>query len=141
MTDKRIIVRHPNTLFGFFPLGYVVSSAPHSSVEQVDSGMHVHSGRIMLGTLSLLFALYVVFFEKLSIYGSMQWTNVIMFVVSVVVALACFATAKKVGIIIHTGGSAMFALARGRQQGDVQAAAQVVNRLLLEAEKSRGMHG
>ncbi|MBK6885396.1 MAG: zinc ribbon domain-containing protein [Tetrasphaera sp.] len=132
VTDKRIIVRHPNTLFGFFPLGYLVSSAPHSSVEQVDSGMHMSSRHLVAGALALMSALFSL------AWGASSSEGMLFFVVALVAGLALLLTAKKVGVLIHTGGAHLVALARGSQQADALAAAQIVNRLVLETEESRG---
>ncbi|MEI2775072.1 MAG: hypothetical protein V9G19_03685 [Tetrasphaera sp.] len=140
VTDKRIVVRHPNTIFGIFPLGYVVSSAPHSSVEQITSGMHLRSRNILIGCSALLVMCYLLKeVWTYHWYGMTQATPLLISLGALVVGVGFLLTGKRVGITIHTGGSAMFALARGNQLRDVQASAHVVNRLLLEVEQSRGL--
>jgi hypothetical protein len=138
VTDKRIIVRHPNTIFGFVPLGYFMSSAPHSSVEQVDSGMNMHSTKVLGGGAALLSGLWLI----LTSFGGYQGVAAGVLLMGLIIGGLGFAlllTAKAVGVFIHTGGAAMHAFARGNQLAEVQRSAQTVTALLLETEKSRGV--
>ncbi|MDI9602983.1 MAG: zinc-ribbon domain-containing protein [Acidobacteriota bacterium] len=138
VTDKRVIVRHPNTIFGFVPLGYFMSSAPHSSVQQVDSGMNMRSTKVLGGGAALLMGLWFIF----SAFGGYRGVDPVSLLMGLIIGgagIAVLLTAKAVGVFIHTGGAAMHALARGNQLAEVQRSAQTVTALLLETEKSRGV--
>ncbi len=142
VTDKRVIVRHPQTIFALFPFGYFVSSSPHSSIEQVDSGMRVDTRRVLVGTTLLLLAAYLAWsnwrYLEAGYYETEAVVAWIVALAALLAALGCFFTARRVGVFIHTGGSSMTALARGSQLREVQASANMVNKLLLETEQSRG---
>ena len=134
VTDKRIIVRHPNTLFGFFPWG--MSSPPRTrGVEQVD-GMDARPwggscsarcpccSRCMCRVLREAVDLWIDAVDERHHVRCLGRGGV-----------GLLRHGKKVGIIIH-GGSAMFALARRRQQGDVRGGGAGRQPAPARAEKS-----
>lgn len=56
ITNKRIAVKAPNTIFGVIPLGYEENAMPMGSVAGVTSSVEVKAGRLIgFGLLSLLF--------------------------------------------------------------------------------------
>lgn len=55
VTNKRIMVRYPNTLLGIIPLGYEESSMPIGSVAGINTAQRVNVGRLLLfGVLALI---------------------------------------------------------------------------------------
>lgn len=61
VTDKRVVVRVPRTIFVFFVLGYLEKSVTWDSVDTVMSGRWVNGRRLALGVLVVLFALFQMF--------------------------------------------------------------------------------
>lgn len=57
VTDKRVVVRVPRTVFVFFVLGYFERSVTWDNVDSVIAGRRVRSGRLAIGVFVLLFAL------------------------------------------------------------------------------------
>ncbi|MDO4928782.1 MAG: hypothetical protein Q3976_06970 [Corynebacterium sp.] len=48
VTNKRILVRYPNTIFGIFPLGYEERSMPLGSIAGITSSLKAHGARLVI---------------------------------------------------------------------------------------------
>ena len=57
VTDKRVVVRVPRTVFSVFILGYLERSVTWDNVDTVVSGRGVDTKRLVVGSIMLMFAL------------------------------------------------------------------------------------
>lgn len=54
ITNRRVVARHPNTIFGVIPLGYNETSMPISAIAQVNTSLTVKPARlIVFGILAI----------------------------------------------------------------------------------------
>ena len=61
VTNKRIVVKHPNTLFGIIPLGYEETAMPMGSVAGVQATVAVKTARLVVFGLLFLFCFFAMF--------------------------------------------------------------------------------
>lgn len=130
VTDKRVMVRHPHTIFGFIPMGYAAGTANHSSVELVHAGTFVRTGQLVIGGLLALFGLA-------SIFG--QGSGPIVGLLLLVIGGALVFTARQVGLILETGGGRLFGAARGPELGKVEDTVTRIVSIMATEEKSRSI--
>lgn len=57
VTDKRVIVRKPNTIFAIIKLGYNELSAPLDALDTITSGRQTSTRKLVAGIVAALFAL------------------------------------------------------------------------------------
>lgn len=137
LTDQRVLVSDPNTIFGIIPLGYHTSSAPHAAVDQVNHGTRVVSSRVLLGAGLVLYLLFNL------VTGSLDYGGFYVGPAGLIMGLAllggaayCFVTARVVGIFLHAGGaSTIGARARGSELASVEAAAFQINLRVTQARR------
>ncbi len=121
LTDRRVIVQSPHTLFGIIPMGYACGSAPLDAVDQINHGHMMRSSRVLAGLAALLFGLYLL---VLPMGGGV---SKLIAIVMLAVAVAMFATARVTGIFFDTGGNHLLAAAgRGKDIGTIEDTAQRV---------------
>jgi len=121
LTDRRVIVQWPHTLFGIIPMGYACGSAPLDAVDQINHGHMMRSGRVLGGIAALLFGLYML---VVPMGGGI---SKLLALVVLLVAAAMFATSRVTGIFFDTGGNHLLAAnGRGKDIATVEDTAQRV---------------
>lgn len=110
VTDKRVVVRVPRTVFSVFILGYFERSVTWDNVDTVVSGRGVDSKRLIMGSIVLAFALmffvsgWGVFLFASTGLGIIQALLTLVFVlIGLLVVLSAFG--RVVGVITSSGQS------------------------------------
>lgn len=118
LTDRRVIVQWPHTLFGVIPLGYACGSAPLDAINQVNHGHMMRSGRVLAGASALAAGV-------LTLFAGSQ--GVLITLLLFALAAVMFMTARVTGVFFDTGGNHLLAAAgRGRDTAAVEETAQRV---------------
>ncbi|PAY21812.1 hypothetical protein CEY15_16805 [Dietzia natronolimnaea] len=110
VTDKRVVVRVPRTVFSVFILGYFERSVTWDNVDTVVSGRGVDSKRLVVGSIILLFAL-MFFFSGWGVFlyastglGMIQaLLTLVILLIGLLVILSAFG--RVVGVISSSGQS------------------------------------
>lgn len=125
VTDRRVIVQEPNTLFGLIPMGHLEQSAPLSSVVTVNDGEHTSSRNLLFGSISAFMALYLLIGGGILALGALVFA---------VIAALLFLTAFHTGISIRTSGGNALQANSGRSERHLVAEAKAqVNFLVFGA--------
>ncbi len=127
VTDRRVIVNHPNTVFGVFPKGYTESTSALSDISEVTTG-EIHSGREMTyGVGACLVGVMMLF---LGIMGSAA--SFVFGLVLLIVGALLIIGAGSTGIsFLNTGGGRLVAVGGKNDRHHVEAAGREVTRLLF----------
>ncbi|MFC7961315.1 variant leucine-rich repeat-containing protein [Rhodococcoides kroppenstedtii] len=103
VTDKRVIVRRPNTVLGLVPLGFTDSTSPLTQVTEVTATETI-SGRKLVSGLFCLFVSLILFVNS-DFIGFTGEQSVLLGLILIGVALYLFATAYRIGLIFRNQGS------------------------------------
>ncbi|NMM88184.1 hypothetical protein B2J88_28145 [Rhodococcus sp. SRB_17] len=123
LTDKRIIVRRPNTLFGIIPMGYNEHSSPIGHIAQVSAGESFSSKMLAGGAMSTLFALYA-FIMPTPI-------GVLIGLVLLAIAIVLFLKAHSLAFVIRNSGAGTLVAQAAKSERNKVAYAQAAIRDLL----------
>ncbi|MDI9914320.1 hypothetical protein [Rhodococcus sp. IEGM 1379] len=123
LTDKRIIVRRPNTLFGIIPMGYNEHASPISHIAQVSAGESFSTKLIGAGTVFLIWALMS--FIGLDVLGTLFG------LLQLAIAIACFFKAHHLAFVIRNTGAGTLVAQAAKSERNKVAYAQAAIRDLL----------
>lgn len=137
MTSKRIVIRHPNTVFRIFVAGYFISSTPLSKVEQVNAGAAYRDGTIAMGVGAIVMSVLMLFFAFLA--PMTAGMNVFMAIVGVIAGIVLISVSRNQGLFINTGGGTMSALGRASELPEVEFTAKTMVSLMLDVEENRSV--
>lgn len=120
LTNRRTIVHSPNTVMGFIPLGYHITSAPNEAVDRVMYGTKVRGRRMAGGAALVLYGLLGLLTSSSYSAQSLMPFNgavrVIWALMMMGIGAYLLATARTVGITFDTGGEGMtFAGGKGSE--------------------------
>lgn len=112
LTDRRVIVRRPNTIFGLVPLGYLEQSSPIEHISEFDAGERISTKHLFYGAGAALFGLLSIFAGAL---GPMA-LSAPMGLVLLAVAAYLFLTAHSIGVLFRNHGSGVLEAPAGRNE-------------------------
>ncbi len=145
LTDKRLVVSHPMTIFALIPAGYVISSAPYSHVQRLDCGTLISTRRLTVGAALALAALLSLTEPGRLMFGGgfynsdLTVTGVLFFLLLAAGAAICFITARKVGMFFSAGEGLVAIRSRGHELPTVRDTAHKVVSLLRSHEPQRSL--
>lgn len=109
LTDRRVIVQRPHTLFGFVPRGYSEQSSPVDAVCEVISGEQVSSRKIASGAFFGLFGLYLLF-------GLGGPVGILLGLVLLGCAAFQILSSQSMGVFVRNHGAGILAAPAGRAE-------------------------
>lgn len=128
VTDRRVVVRRPNTIFGAIPLGFIEKSTPIRHVSQVTVGEEVSTKKLLYGIGAVLSGL-------LSLFGgafAAGPTGILLGLIMLPLAAYFFLTARELGIWVRNhGAGVLLAPAGGGERQLVEQAGKILNELLF----------
>lgn len=130
LTDKRIIVRRPNTLFGIIPVGYNEHSTPVGQIAQISAGESFSSKLIAAAAGCLLVALYGF------VLPSPTTIPKLLALLLLAIAVFLFFKAHNLGLVIRNTGAGVLAAAAARSERNKLAYVQATIRDLLFGDGS-----
>lgn len=131
VTNRRVIVQEPHTLFGVIAHGYAEHSSRHEVIAEVVAGDRLSSRKFVWGAGAALFALYA-----LAQLGGLGAFGVLLALALLVAAAAMFLTARVNGVFLrNTGGGLLVAPAGRQQRALVDEAKAAINEILMAAER------
>ena len=149
LTDKRIIVRYPNTLFAFLPVGYAVQVVGYSAVESVGFGNRIRTQRVLTGVGFILFSIFGVMssfgmLRQASQFGAGGGAGAFLLLLSLLgIALGGLFiwSARLTGVWIRAGGEEVGATGRGHEIAVAREAGLRVTSATTQTEISRNRGG
>lgn len=114
LTDKRVVVRSPNTIFGLIPLGYLERSAPLDKVAEVAAGESVSTRKLVYGGLAALFGLLTFVSTGIGIGGAAL--SLLIGLCAWGFAAYCFLTAHVIGISFRNCGAGVLSAPASRSE-------------------------
>ncbi|MBY6368135.1 variant leucine-rich repeat-containing protein [Rhodococcoides corynebacterioides] len=132
ITDRRVIVRQPNAIFGIIPRGYNEQTSPLRHVSQINAGESFSTRKLIQGGLGVIMGLYLT-------AGLAAFSPALAVLGLLVIALGAFLlyTAHELGIGFRNhGGGVLFAAASKSERGKVEAAKRAVTDIVFAREHS-----
>ncbi|WP_210726558.1 hypothetical protein [Corynebacterium endometrii] len=120
VTNKRIVVKHPNTLFGIIPLGYEETAMPMGSVAGVQATVAVKTARLVFFGLLFIFCFFAMFDSQYDSDGKF------LFFVMSLFFFALAANAILAGLIVTNNGG-----------GKSQVTVSIMDKARLEEFKNK----
>ncbi|AMY20466.1 MULTISPECIES: variant leucine-rich repeat-containing protein [Nocardiaceae] len=131
ITDRRVIVRQPNAIFGIIPRGYNEQTSPLRHVSQINAGESFSTPKLIQGGLGVIMGLYLT-------AGMAALSPALSVIGLLVVGLGAFRlyTAHELGIGFRNhGGGVLFAAAAKSERAKVEAAKRAVNDIVFAREQ------
>lgn len=129
VTDRRVIVRQPNTIFGLIPLGYLESTSGLHHIAGVTAGESFSTRRVLYGAAAIIFGLFALLGGSF-LAGSV--ISALLGVVLIVFGVYLLAKVHEIGISFrNAGGGALFAPAGRSERARVDQARNHINYLLF----------
>ncbi len=132
LTDQRVVIRHPHTIFGMIPLGYWETSAKLSAVSTIGAGTRVRTERLLMGAVGVLFGAFQLF-SSFGYYGAGAW-GLLMALVIFGVSAYLLVSARVTGLIVFSDGESFAAAARGSELPRVEQTAYDLTQTMLTLE-------
>ncbi|MFW0874787.1 hypothetical protein [Rhodococcoides corynebacterioides] len=132
ITDRRVIVRRPNALFGVIPMGYNEETSPLRHISQVNAGESFSTRHMLYGGLAIVLGLI-----NLGGGGSMFGGGLaVVGLVLIGVGAFLIYAAHELGVGFRNhGGGVLFAAASKSERGKVEAAKRAVNDIVFAREQ------
>lgn len=128
LTDQRVIVRRPNTLFGIIPKGYSESSSPLRHISQVSAGEFFSSRFLIYAAVLILTGLSALFGGAVISGG----IGVVIGLIFIGLGVFFFMKAHTIGIAFRNHGAGVLsAEASKTERARVEIAKQAINSLLF----------
>lgn len=125
ITETRVIVRRPNTIFAIVPMGYIEHTSPIQHISQLSAGEALSSRRVTAGVIAMLLALYA-FVVAVSTFPAV----LLLAIVFGIVAAVLFLTARSLGVIFRNhGGGDLIATAGRNERARVDDARRTITAL------------
>ncbi|MDV7198341.1 hypothetical protein R4172_12290 [Rhodococcus kroppenstedtii] len=131
ITDRRVIVRQPNAIFGIIPRGYNEQTSPLRHVSQINAGESFSTRKLIQGGLGVIMGLYLT-------AGMAALSPALSVIGLLVIGLGAFLlyTAHELGIGFRNhGGGVLFAAASKSERAKVEAAKRAVNDIVFASEQ------
>jgi hypothetical protein len=127
VTNRRVIVHRPNTLFGIFQCGYVERFSSLAKVAEVTSGDQLSSRKIASGVVCALLA--IMMFASQVMPGAI---GIVIGLVLLGLAVFEFASARTRGVFVRNVGGGVLAAPAGRMDGsELDRAKQSIEHAVL----------
>ncbi|NIL82505.1 variant leucine-rich repeat-containing protein [Rhodococcoides kroppenstedtii] len=131
ITDRRVIVRQPNAIFGIIPRGYNEQTSPLRHVSQINAGESFSTRKLIQGGIGVIMGLYLT-------AGMAALSPALSVIGLLVIGLGAFLlyTAHELGIGFRNhGGGVLFAAASKSERAKVEAAKRAVDDIVFAREQ------
>nr|WP_296777440.1 hypothetical protein [Rhodococcus sp. (in: high G+C Gram-positive bacteria)] len=126
MTDRRVIVRRPNTLLGIFPKGYYEQTSPLGHISEVNAGESFSTRHVLYAAGAILFGLLNL------ASGAFGPIGILLGLLLIGVGVLFLLNAHSIGIGFRNhGAGVLFAAAGKAERRRVEEAKAAINSLLF----------
>jgi hypothetical protein len=138
LTDQRVYMSEPHTLFAVIPHGRYTNSVPLNTISDVAAGNHTSSRGLFWGTCSILLGLLMLILP--GIVGAGHGVGFVMFLLFGIAGVIMIVTAGSVGLRIRSfGGQSSAAPAAAVERPQVEALAHMIlAQMLVDRSRTPG---
>ena len=112
ITDSRVIVRRPNTLFGLVPLGYYEQTSPIEHISEFSAGESFSGTRLAAGVAAVLLGLSLIGFGIMGVAG----LSTVLALVFIGGGAYLVASAHSVGLVFRNHGAGLLTAGASRNE-------------------------
>lgn len=145
LTNRRVYMSEPHTLFGVIPHGGYANSVPLDAVSDVSVGNETSTRRMMTGGVAMVFGL---FFALIGLqFGRASgpegfFGGLIVFLLFVIVGVVIIISARSLALRVRSfGGLSSFAPAGSSERAQLEILAQMILAQMLEARSEAAASG
>ncbi|MGV9671529.1 hypothetical protein ACWDPV_13190 [Gordonia sp. NPDC003504] len=138
LTDQRVYMSEPHTLFAVIPHGGYTNSVPLNTISDVAAGNHTSSRGLFWGTCSILLGLLMLILPGIAGVG--HGVGFVMFLLFGIAGVIMIVTAGSVGLRIRSfGGQSSAAPAAAVERPQLEALAHMIlAQMLVDRSRTPG---